>query len=253
MEHFLQRVLVGKLLGGRWVNQHINEIQSYTSLVKRIAQNLLGRLPAIVQLEDLMQSGMIGLLEALKNYNINKGASFETYAAIRIRGAMLDEIRKGDWAPRSVHRNTRRIRAAIRMIEHQTGRDAKDIEVARSLGIPLHEYHQMLQDTHGTRVFGFNEIGLNDEVISEKFLGSIPGPLDGLEREDFRDNLAKCIKTLPEREHLVLTLYYEQGHNLRKVGEMLGVSESRISQIHHQAMQRLQTRLKEWDVQDELR
>jgi len=233
---------------------HDNEvIKSHSMLVKRIAQHLLGHLPPNVQLDDLIQSGMIGLLEAVKNFNSDKGASFETYAAIRIRGAMLDEIRKGDWAPRSVHRNTRRIRAAIRVIENQTGRDAKDIEVAASLNISLEQYHQMQQDTHGTRIFAFNEIGLNDEILSEKFLGSIPGPLDGLERDNFRDNLNKCISSLPERENLVLMLYYEQGLNLREIGEVLGVSESRVSQIHNQAMLRLQTRLKEFRFEDELR
>jgi RNA polymerase sigma factor for flagellar operon FliA len=227
-------------------------IEQHAALVKRIAQHLMGRLPPIVQLDDLIQSGMIGLIEAFKNYDANKGASFETYASIRIRGAMLDEIRKGDWAPRSVHRNTRRISQAVRAIENLTGRDAKDHEVALHLNISLNEYHSLVQDTNGVRVCGFNDIGLNDEMLSEGIAVSEPGPLDGLQRENFRHCLLKGIAGLPEREKLVLALYYEEELNLREVGEVLGVSESRVSQIHSQAMLRLQARLKEWNLQDEL-
>ena len=122
-------------------------IQRYAPLVKRIAYHLLGRLPASVQVEDLMQAGMIGLLEAAKKYDAGKGASFETYAGIRIRGAMLDEVRKGDWAPRSVHRNTRMVTDAIRAIEARTGRDAKDHEVAAELQLSLEDYYGILSDT----------------------------------------------------------------------------------------------------------
>lgn len=226
-------------------------VRDYASLVNKIAKHLLGRLPPSVQLEDLAQAGMIGLLEAAKNYDSSKGASFETYASIRIRGSMLDEIRKGDWAPRSVHRNSRKIAEAIRIVENETGRDAKDFEVARFLDIDLETYHQMLQDTHGTRIFAFNDVGLHDETMAEGMASSSPGPLDGLQREDFQKSLAKGIALLPEKERLVLSLYYEEELNLRQVGEILGVSESRISQIHAQAMLRLQARLKEWSVEDE--
>ncbi|HXH55222.1 MAG TPA: sigma-70 family RNA polymerase sigma factor, partial [Gammaproteobacteria bacterium] len=110
-------------------------VTKHAQLVKRIAQHLLGRLPPSVQLEDLIQAGMIGLLEASKNYDFSKGASFETYASIRVRGSMLDEIRKGDWAPRSVHRNTRRIAEAIREIENLEGRDPRNFEVAKNLNM----------------------------------------------------------------------------------------------------------------------
>lgn len=223
-------------------------VKQYASLVKRIAHHLMGRLPPSVQTEDLIQAGMIGLLEASKNYDKTKGASFETYAGIRIRGAMLDEIRKGDWAPRSVHRNTRRIAQAIRDIENETGRDARDYEVANALEVDLEQYHKMLQDTNGTKIFGFEDLGVNEDSVAEGMLGPLPGPLDGLQRQDFQKCLAGCIANLPERERLVLALYYEEELNLREVGEVLGVSESRISQIHSQAMLRLQARMKDWDV-----
>jgi RNA polymerase sigma factor FliA len=222
-------------------------VSKYAGLVKRIAHHLLGRLPSSVQAEDLIQAGMIGLLEAFKNYDKSKGASFETYAGIRIKGSMLDEIRKGDWAPRSVHRNTRLIAQAIRKIENETGRDARDHEVAGTLNISLDEYHQMLQDSVGTRIFGFDDIGISDNSMAEGLIGCFPGPLDKLQRADFKKNLAHEIAGLPERERLVLALYYEEELNLREVGDVLGVSESRISQIHSQAMLRLQARMKKWD------
>src|SRR5690554_7355408 len=133
-------------------------IERYAPLVKRIAYHLLGRLPASVQVEDLMQAGMIGLLEASKKYDAGKGASFETYAGIRIRGAMLDEVRKGDWAPRSVHRNSRMVSEAIRAIEAKTGRDAKDHEVAAELELSLDEYYGILGDTLGSRLFSFDDL-----------------------------------------------------------------------------------------------
>jgi RNA polymerase sigma factor FliA len=224
-------------------------IEKHAQLVKRIAQHLMGRLPPCVQSEDLMQAGMIGLLEAAKNFDSSKGASFETYATIRIRGSMLDEIRRGDWVPRSVHRNTRRIAEAIRRVENETGRDARDAEVAAMLNVALNDYHQMLQDTNGVRIFGFEDVGLTEETVVEGLSDAAPSPFDGVQYEDFRSSLVKGIEGLPERERLVLSLYYDEELNLREVGEVLGVSESRASQIHSQAMLRLQSRLKDGMVE----
>lgn len=220
-------------------------IKQYAGLVKKIAHHLIGRLPANIQVGDLIQSGMIGLLEAAKNYDTNKGASFETYAGIRIRGSMLDEIRRGDWAPRSVHKNTRRIAEVINQIENKTGRDARDLDVAAGLGVPLDEYHKMLQDSVGTRILGFDDMGIREDSVTEGITGTFVGePLDKLQKADSRKRLANEVAKLPEKERLVLSLYYEEELNLREVGEVLGVSESRISQIHGQAMLRLQARMK---------
>lgn len=227
-------------------------VTKHVQLVKRIAQHLLGRLPPCVQLEDLIQSGMIGLLEASKNYDFSKGASFETYASIRIRGSMLDEIRKGDWAPRSVHRNTRRIAEAIREIENQTGRDPRSVEVAQNLNMNLDEYHQLLQESNGSRMFAFYDVGLSEDSMAEGMSVTSPSPFDGLQQDDFKQSLSKGIETLPERERMVLKLYYDEELNLRQIGEILGVSESRVSQIHSQATLRLQTRLKEWHFKETL-
>ena len=215
-------------------------------LVKRIAYHLLARLPASVQVEDLMQAGMIGLLEASRKYDAGKGASFETYAGIRIRGAMLDEVRKGDWAPRSVHRNTRMVTDAIRAVEARTGRDAKDSEVAAELKLSLDEYYGILGDTLGSRLFSFDDLMEGGEHGLEESGSHELEPGRGLEDERFRKALADAIANLPERERLVLSLYYDEELNLKEIGEVLGVSESRVCQLHSQCAARLRARLAEW-------
>ena len=181
------------------VNQH-------APLVKRIAYHLMSRLPPCVQADDLIQAGMMGLLEASRNYDATQGASFETYAGIRIRGAMLDEIRKNDWAPRSVHRKARRVAEAVRKIENLKGRDARDSEVAQALEISLDEYHQMLQDASGYLVLSFEDMGMDDEAVAAQFADRATGVLEGLQREDFKKSLREAIAGLPERERLVMVL-----------------------------------------------
>ncbi len=224
------------------VNQH-------APLVKRIAYHLMSRLPPCVQADDLIQAGMMGLLEASRNYDATQGASFETYAGIRIRGAMLDEIRKNDWAPRSVHRKARRVAEAVRKIENIKGRDARDSEVAQELDISLDEYHQMLQDASGYLVLSFEDMGMDDEAVAAQFADRATGVLEGLQKEDFKKNLREAVAGLPERERLVMALYYDEELNLREIGAVLGVSESRVSQIHSQALIRLQARLSQWRME----
>lgn len=221
-------------------------VERYAPLVKRIAHHLMARLPASVQVDDLIQSGLIGLLEAARHFDGGKGASFETYAGIRIRGAMIDEVRRGDWAPRSVHRNARRASVATRAVEARLGRDATDTEVAGEMGIPVDEYHRLLQDSLGTRLFSFEELYENGEEPDD--FGSAPGhgPQEEHQQDAMRQQLADAIRGLPERERLVLALYYDEELNLKEIGQVLGVSESRVSQIHSQAAMRLRSRLGAW-------
>ncbi len=221
-------------------------VERYAPLVKRIAHHLLLRMPASVQIDDLIQSGMIGLLEAAKKYDVSKGASFETYAGIRIRGSMLDEVRKGDWAPRSVHRKSRKVAGAIKAIEARTGEDAKDQDIAQELEIDLNAYYAILQDASGSRLFSFDDITEGDDSAIELAAGELPGPCDRLQRDTYKAHLSNAIDGLPDREKLVLALYYDEELNLKEIGEVIGVSESRVSQIHSQAAMRLRSRLSDW-------
>lgn len=227
---------------------HEDLVTQYAPLVKRIAYHLMNRLPPSVQADDLIQSGMIGLLEASKNYDPTQGASFETYAGIRIRGAMLDEIRRSDWTPRSVHRKARMVAEAMRDIENREGRDARDVEVAEALELSLEDYHSILQDASGCRIFSLDELAAVGELGVENIngQGAMTGPFDGLQQDAFKKALIEAIAGLPERERLVISMYYDDELNLREIGGVLGVSESRVCQIHSQATMRLRARLAEW-------
>lgn len=224
-------------------------VEQHAPLVKKIALHLMARLPDSVQLEDLIQAGMVGLLEAAAKYQSDRGASFETYAGIRIRGAIVDEIRKGDWVPRSVHRNARRVSAAIKAVENREGREAQDHEVAEELDMSLSEYHSCLSDTSSGRLFSLDELNESGELPIHEQEAS-DNPLDDVSGAAFRRNLASAIDDLPEREKLVLGLYYQEELNLKEIGAVLGVSESRVSQIHSQAALRLRGRLSEWQASD---
>lgn len=226
-------------------------VEQYLPLVKRIAHHLTGRLPPSVAVDDMIQAGIIGLIEASKKFDSSKGASFETFAGIRIRGSMLDEIRKGDWAPRSVHRNARRVTEAIRAVEQRVNRDARDAEIAEELGVSLDDYYQMTRDSLATRLFSIDELtnpsNLGDEdADDEDFHGAGLGPLEGITKESLQLNLTKAIQSLSEREQLILALYYDEELNLKEIGEVLGVSESRVSQIHSQAALKLRAKLEGW-------
>ena len=215
-------------------------------LVKRIAYHLMSRLPPSVQVEDMIQAGMVGLLEAARQYDAGQGAAFETYAGIRIRGAMLDELRRYDWTPRSVHRKAREVAEAMRAIEARTGRDARDAEVAEQLGLSMDDYHQILKDAQCCRVFSIEELAESGDAALESCADPSASPPEGLAKAGFADALAEAIAGLPERERLVVSLYYEEELNLKEIGEVLGVSESRVCQIQSQAMLRLRARMHDW-------
>lgn len=221
-------------------------VNQYGFLVKKIAYHLLARMPSSVEVDDLIQAGMMGLLEAHKRFESNKGASFETYAGIRIRGFIMDEVRKSDWAPRSVRRNGRAIASAINELESALGREAADAEVAESMGIALDEYHDMLHSSMSSQLFSFEELLDSDSLHHENETDGNSSPYDHVEDQDFQTSLADAIDTLPEREKMVLSLYYNEELNLKEIGAVLGVSESRVSQIHSQAAMRLKVKLSDW-------
>jgi len=232
------------------VNSQKECLEKYSVLVKRIAHHLIARLPPSVQVEDLIQAGMIGLLEAQKNYDGRKGASFETYAGIRIRGAMLDDIRRGDWVPRSVHKFNREISHAVSVLEGQLNRSPTDSEVASFLEMTLEQYHKALSDINCSKMIGIDDLGVSSDVLSSAETVEENLPFKGVADESFKKALVESIKSLPEREALVLSLYYDEELNLKEIGEVIGVSESRVSQILSQTMQRLRTKLRSWTQND---
>jgi RNA polymerase sigma factor for flagellar operon FliA len=215
-------------------------VMRHAELVKRIAYHLAGRLPPSVDVEDLIQAGMLGLLEAAKNFSSGRGASFETYAGIRIRGSMIDALRKLDWAPRSVHRKAREVAQAIRDLEKETGREARDAEIAQRLGLPLEDYYRIVQDAASCQLTSLEDARAA-ELGDESF-----DPFWGTADDSFRESLARAIAELPERERLVMALYYQEEMNLKEIGAVLKVTESRVCQLHGQALTRLKARLADW-------
>ena len=222
-------------------------IERHMDLVRRIAYHMVGRLPASVQVEDLIQAGVLGLLEAGRNYDSKHLASFETYAGIRIRGAILDEVRRQDWAPRSAHKATRRISEAMRAVEGRTGREAGARDIAAEMGVDLDTYHDMVRKVAQGRVLSLEAMSSDGE---SDYVERLPGKGDDPSRLCFKESFATAaagaIDELPERERLVLSLYYDDELNLKEIGEVLGVTESRVCQIHGQALARLRARLGEW-------
>ena len=218
-------------------------VETHAPLVRRIAEHLRGRLPDNVETDDLVQVGLMALLEAARKFSADKGARFETYAGIRIRGAMLDEVRAMGWTPRSVHRKQREISMAMHVLEQETGREARAEDVAAKLGVSMDEYHKMAADSVSARLTSLDQMMEGDDqraVIS----GDSEDPADSAEKSDFRAMLAEVIGSLPEREALVMALYYDEELNLKEIGKVLEVSESRVCQIHGQALARVRSRLK---------
>jgi len=222
-------------------------VRTHAALVKRIAWHLKGRLPASVELGDLIQAGMIGLLEAARNYAPGRAANFETFAGIRIRGAMLDELRKTDWTPRSVYRRLRDAMEAMRQIEAETGREASESAVAERMGISASEYAQIMADASRSRVLSLDESNGDEDgpgfEVSDEAAGT---PASRHEEQGRRAALAQAIEGLPEREKLLMALYYDEELNLKEIGAVLGVTESRVCQLHGQALTRLRARLRDW-------
>lgn len=231
---------------GRTHKEHI--LDEHVILVKKMAQQLKTKLPSNVDVDDLIQAGMIGLLDAMRRYEDTQQAQFETYAVQRIRGAMLDELRSMDWLPRSVRQNMRKIESAISNVEQLLGRQATEADIAKHLGMPIDEYTRFLNDSNGHQLLYYEDF--NSEEDSDSFLDRFnladgENPLQDLIDAGFQKALAYQIGALPEREKILMGLYYEQELNLKEIGAVLGITESRVSQIHSQAIARIRSKLKE--------
>lgn len=227
-----------------------DSLVAYAPLVRKLALQLLARLPASVELDDLIQAGMIGLLDASRRYQETADAQFETYATSRIRGAMLDELRSQDWLPRSVRTKAKRIEQAIVQLERNLMRAPSDGEIAAQLDMPLSDYHALLNDAQGVQIVHYedfgteNGVGSGDTDWSAAASGGQSGnPLDAMLAGDLRRVLVEAIENLPEREKLLLSLYYEEGLNLKEIGAVMNVTEARICQLRTQATTRLRAHL----------
>ena len=231
-------------------NQHVvSLIYMHAELVRRIADYLARHLRAHIEKDDLVQAGMIGLIEASKNYDKKHGAAFATYAAIRIRGAMIDEVRRGDWVPRSIHRRARNATCAIRKIEQRTGRSASDPEIAQELHMRLSDYLHLSEE-----VLRGHIVSLDAQLEEHGELDSLckagPTPQQWIERRQFAQQLHIGINQLPPREKKILLLHYEDEWNLKKIAKFYGVSESRVCQMLNHAMSQLRHRMKLFELAD---
>jgi RNA polymerase sigma factor for flagellar operon FliA len=216
-------------------------VRQYAQLVKRLAFQLMAKLPASVQVDDLIQNGMIGLLDAITRFEEGLGAQFETYAVQRIRGAMLDGLRESDWLPRGIRREMRRVEEAIHQLEHQFGRPPNESELASALGMPLADYQKLLQEARGHQLVYLEDLAEDGEeaYLDRHDTAASADPLAVLEDADVRRVLLRGIEALPEREKLVMAMYYDEDMNLKEIGDVLGVTESRVCQLHSQAVARL--------------
>ena len=222
-------------------------LTDHMPLVKRLAHHMKAKLPPSVEVDDLIQAGMIGLLDAISRYEETHGAQFETYAVLRIRGAMLDELRNSDWLPRSMRQNMRKIEAAMSSLQQKLGHPPTESEVAKTLKLSLSEYQDMLGDGGGHQLVYYEDFHDNEgnDSFLDRYAVDDADPLRSLLDGDFRQAVVDAINNLPPREKMLMGLYYEEEMNLKEIGAVMGVSESRVSQLHTQAVARLRAALRE--------
>ena len=223
-------------------------LTEHIPLVKRLAHHMKAKLPPSVEVDDLVQAGMIGLLDAINRYEETHGAQFETYAVLRIRGAMLDELRNSDWLPRSMRQNMRKIETAMSTLQQRLGHPPTESEVAKQLKLSLTDYQEMLADGGGHQLVyyeDFKDPDGNDSFLDRHSVDEESDPLRSLLDSGFRQSVIDAIEALPPREKMLMGLYYEEELNLKEIGAVMGVSESRVSQLHTQAVARLRASLRE--------
>ncbi|QAA92958.1 RNA polymerase sigma factor FliA [Pollutimonas thiosulfatoxidans] len=233
-------------------------VGQYAPLVRRLALQLVAKLPASVEVDDLMQAGMMGLLDAVRRYQQTADAQFETYAVTRIRGAMLDELRSQDWLPRSVRSKTRTIEQAIHALTHRLLRAPTETEIAEEMDMPLPQYQQLLEEARGVQIIHYEDLTRQGDDADFALDRSASGggaspsahwsnPLNQLMAQGLRHALVEAIKGLPEREQLLLSLQFEQDLNQKEIGAVMGVTEGRVSQLRSQAVARIRATLAQSD------
>lgn len=224
-------------------------LQQYSPLVRRLAHQMIAKLPANVEIDDLIQVGMIGLNDALSRFDAAQGVQFETFATQRIRGAMLDELRGADWMSRGTRKQQRSIEAAVHRLEQKLGRAPQESEIAKEMGVSLAEYQDLLNKVRGTQLVYLEDMSSDngdDDYLDRHVSDKEADPLNQLNDYRLREALVEAIKGLPEREQYVMSMYYERDMNLKEIAAVLGVTESRVCQLHSQSIARLRVKLREW-------
>ncbi len=224
-------------------------LKQYSPLVRRLAHQMIAKLPANVEIDDLIQVGMIGLSDALTRFDVAQGVQFETFATQRIRGAMLDELRGSDWMSRGDRRHQRTIEAAVHKLEQRLGRAPSEGEIAAELGMKLADYQELLGKVRGTQLVYLEDMSGDDgdeDFLDRHVADTEANPLARLSDRKMREALVAAIENLPEREQYVMSMYYEHDMNLKEIAAVLGVTESRVCQLHSQSIARLRARLREW-------
>jgi len=224
-------------------------IKQYSPLVRRLAHQMIAKLPANVEVDDLIQVGLIGLTDALSRFDAEQGVQFETFATQRIRGAMLDELRGGDWMSRGTRRQQREIEVAVHKVEQRLGRAPREDEIAAEMGLPLAEYQELLSKVRGTQLVYLEDMSGDDgdnDYLDRHVADESANPMAQLQDHRMREALVAAIKNLPEREQFVMSMYYEHDMNLKEIAAVLKVTESRVCQLHSQSIARLRVKLRDW-------
>jgi RNA polymerase sigma factor FliA len=224
-------------------------IKQYSPLVRRLAHQMIAKLPANVEVNDLIQVGLIGLNDALSRFDAEQGVQFETFATQRIRGAMLDELRGGDWMSRGTRRQQREIEVAVHKVEQRLGRAPREDEIAAEMGLPLAEYQELLGKVRGTQLVYLEDMSGADgdeDYLDRHVADETSNPMAQLQDHRMREALVAAIKNLPEREQFVMSMYYEHDMNLKEIAAVLKVTESRVCQLHSQSIARLRVKLRDW-------
>ncbi|RYF23907.1 MAG: RNA polymerase sigma factor FliA [Comamonadaceae bacterium] len=223
-------------------------IRQHVPLVRRIAHHMIAKLPPNVELDDLIQVGMMGLSEALTRYEASQGVQFETFATQRIRGAMLDELREGDWMSRSSRKSQKEIEQALHRMEQKLGRSPLESEIAEELGLSLEDYQTLLGKVRGTQLVYLEDMSRGDDdeegFLDRHVADSEADPMAVLRDQRLKASLVTAIKSLPEREQYIMGMYYEHDMNLKEIAAVLGVTESRVCQLHSQSIARLRAKMR---------
>jgi RNA polymerase sigma factor for flagellar operon FliA len=225
-------------------------VLEHTPLIRYIVNRIAVRLPSHIDLDDLHNTGVIGLMDAIDKYDPEKNCKFKTYAEFRIKGAILDQLRSLDWVPRSIRQKSRRLEQAYVEVEQRLGRSASEHEVADSLGLQLDEFHYLINQVRGISMVNLDELrsgGDSDQPLYGDIFEDVKAenPFTSLKSREMRQAVADCIGSLPEKERLVVSLYYYEDLNMKEIGSVLGITESRVCQIHTKAVARLRSRLRQ--------